>query len=137
MRTRVNVWWEQARTELHAAEIHLREKRCDKCVFFCQQAVRKSLTACLLKKTRNLRSASMSNRSLIDMAKKCRLPERFHSFLRDLTSEYIKTCYPSATEEPPEVLYDRAIASRTLISAKEVVEWIDKRLRLPSVLQKP
>lgn len=128
MRTRVNVWWEQARTEFHAAEIHLREKRYDTCVFFCQQAVRKSLTAYLLKKTRNFRSAGLLNRSLIDMAQKCRLPERFRSFLQDLSSEYINTRYPSAAEEPPEAIYDRAIASRTLLSAKEVVEWIEKRL---------
>lgn len=128
MRPEVKIWWEQAKADIRTAEANLSEKRFYASVFFCQQAAEKALKAYFLKRTRNPQSAEMFSHSLIYLAKTCRLPERFHSFLRDLTSEYVNTRYPSAAEEPPEALYDRAIAYRTLVSAKEVVEWIDKRL---------
>lgn len=63
----------------------------------------------------------MFSHSLIYLAKVCRLPDKFHSFLRDITSEYVNTRYPSAAEEPPEALYDQAIASRMFSLAKEVL----------------
>lgn len=128
MRTEVRIWWEQAIADIHTAEANLRAKRYCASVFFCQQAIGKALKAYILKKIRDPRSPEMFSNSLIYLSKTCRLPERFHSFLRDLTSENKNTLYPSAAEEPPKILYDRRIASRTLASAKEVVEWIDKRL---------
>jgi len=70
----------------------------------------------------------MFSHSLIFLAKTCHLPEKFHSFLRDLTSHYVNTRYPSAADEPPEALYDNTIAVRMLNSAREVLEWIEKRL---------
>ena len=128
MRTEVRVWWEQAKADICTAEVNLKEQRYYAAVFFCQQAVEKALKAYVLRKTRNPRSPEIFSHSLIYLAKTCRLPEQFHSFLRDLTSEYVNTCYPSAAEEPPEVLYDKAIASRTLVSEKKVIEWINKHL---------
>jgi HEPN domain-containing protein len=128
MRTEVKVWQEQAKADILTAEANLQTKRYYASVFFCQQAVEKALKAYLLRKTHNPQAPEMFSHSLIYIAKTCRLPERFHSFLRDLTSEYVNTRYPTAAEEPPEVLYDRTIASGTLASAKEVVEWIDKQL---------
>lgn len=97
-------------------------------VFFAQQAVEKALKALVLKKKRNPQAPEMFSHSLIYLAKACQLPDRFHSFLRDLTSEYVNTRYPSAADEPPEALYDRAIATRTFSMAKEVLEWIKKHL---------
>lgn len=122
MRTEIRVWREQARADLDAADANLKENRYD------AQAVKKALKAYLLNKKRNPQSPEMFSHSLIHLAKICRMQERFHSFLRDLTSEYVNTRYPTASEEPPEVLYDKTIASRTLASAKEVVEWIEKHL---------
>jgi HEPN domain-containing protein len=128
MRAEVSAWREQAIADLHTAETNLKEERYYASVFFCQQAVEKALKAYVLKRTRNPQLPEMFSHSLIHLAKICNLPERFHSFLRELTSEYVNTRYPTAAEEPPNVLYDKTIASRTLISAKEVVEWIDKHL---------
>jgi HEPN domain-containing protein len=128
VRDEVKVWWEQARADLKTAEASLNADRFYASVFFCQQAVEKALKAYFLKRQRDPQSSEMFSHSLIHLAKVCRLPERFHSFLRDLTSEYVNTRYPSAAEEPPEVLYDRKIALATLKSAKQVVEWINKRM---------
>jgi HEPN domain-containing protein len=128
MRTEVKAWWEQAKADFQTAEANLKERRFYASVFFCQQAVGKALKAYFLRKTRDPQVPGMFGHSLIHLGKLCRLPERFHSFLRDLTAEYVNTRYPIASEEPPEVLYDQTIASRTLASAKEVVEWIKKHL---------
>ena len=128
MRSEVEVWWKQAKADITTAEAILREKRYYASVFFCQQAVEKALKAYFLKRKRDPQSPEMFSHSLIHLAKTCHLPERFHSFLRYLTSAYVNTRYPTATDEPPEVLYDRAIASGTLKSAKEVLEWISKHL---------
>lgn len=124
----MKVWWEQAKADLRTAEANLRQERYYASVFFCQQAVEKALKAYYLRRARNPQSPEMFSHSLIYLAKSCRLPERFHSFLRDLTAEYVNTRYPTAAGEPPEALYDKTIASRTLGPAKEVVEWIEKHL---------
>jgi HEPN domain-containing protein len=128
MRGEVRAWWEQAIADLDTAEANLKEQRYYASVFFCQQAVGKALKAYTLKKTRNPQLPEMFSHSLIHLARICHLPERFYSFMRELTSEYVNPRYPTAAEEPPNVLYDKTIASRTLVSAKEVLEWIDKHL---------
>lgn len=128
MRNEVRAWREQAIADFHTAEANLKEQCYYASVFFCQQAVEKSLKAYVLKRTRNPQLPEMFSHSLIHLAKTCHLPERFYSFLRELTSEYVNTRYPTAAGEPPDVLYDKTIASRTLASAKEVMEWIDKHL---------
>jgi len=122
MRAEIRIWWDQAMADLRTAEVNLRADRYYASVFFAQQAVEKALKAFILKKKRNPQAPEMFSHSLINLAKVCRLPDKFHSFLRDLTSEYVNTRYPSAAEEPPEALYDQALASRTISSAKGVLE---------------
>jgi HEPN domain-containing protein len=128
MRGEVKVWWEQATADLQTAKANLKEGRYYASVFFCQQAVEKALKAYVLRKTRNPQSPEMFSHSLIFLGRTCHLPEKFHSFLRDLTSEYVNTRYPTAAEETPETLYDNSIATRTLASARDVIEWIEKHL---------
>ena len=122
MRAEIGIWWDQATADLQTAKVNLGGDRYYASVFFAQQAVEKALKAYALKRKRNPQAPEMFSHSLIYLAKACHLPDRFHSFLRDLTSEYVNTRYPSAGNEPPEALYDRNIASRTLSSAKEVLE---------------
>jgi HEPN domain-containing protein len=128
MRPEIAIWCEQAKADLKTSEANLRTDRYYASVFFAQQAVEKALKALFLRKNRNPQAQEMFSHSLIFLAKSCRLPNTFYSFLRDLTSEYVNTRYPSAANEPPEALYDRTIASRTLSSAKEVLEWIARHL---------
>lgn len=128
MRAEIRVWWDQARADLQTARTTLQADRYYASVFFCQQAVEKALKALVLRKKRNPQAPEMFSHSLIYLAKVCNLPERFHTVLRDLTSEYVNTRYPSAAGEPPEALYDRAIARRTFSLAQEVLAWIEKHL---------
>lgn len=128
MRAEIKAWWAQAEANLQTANVNLKEERYYAAVFFCQQAVEKALKALVLKRKRNPQSPEMFGHSLIHLAKVCGVPEQFHSFLRDLTAEYVNTHYPSTAEEPPEALYDETIAARTVASSREVLEWIEKRL---------
>ena len=128
MRPEIKAWWTQARADLRTAEVDVEGGRHYAAVFFCQQAVEKALKAFFLRRTRNPQAPEMFAHSLIHLAKTCGVPEKFHSFLRDLTSEYVNTRYPCAAEEAPEALYDQAIAAKTLASTKEVLEWIERRL---------
>jgi HEPN domain-containing protein len=86
MRAEIQVWWDQAKADLRTAEVTLQANRYYASVFFAQQAVQKALKACLLKKKRNPQAPEMFSHSLIYLAKTYRLPDKFHSFLRDLTS---------------------------------------------------
>lgn len=128
MRGEIRAWWEQAQADLRTAEVTANGDRYYASVFFCQQAVEKALKALFLRKRRDPQAQEMFSHSLIFVGKACGLPDRFHSFLRDLTSEYVNTRYPSAAEEPPEALYDPTIAARTVSMTKEVLEWIGKHL---------
>ncbi len=128
MRDEIKVWWEQSQADIKTAEIMEKEGRYYASVFFCHQAVEKSLKALFLKKSRNPQASEMFSHSLIFLGKSAKIPKNFHSFLRDLTPEYVNTRYPTAAEEPPETLYDKDIASRTVSGGKEVIEWISKHL---------
>ncbi len=128
MRSEIKLWWDQARADIETAEVNLREGRYYASVFFCHQAVEKALKAFFLKRSKNPQAPEMFSHSLIFLGKSAKVPEKFHSFLRDLTPEYVNTRYPSAAEEPPETLYDKTIASRTLGSSKEVIGWTGRQL---------
>jgi len=129
MRGEIKAWWEQALADMETAELTLKGGRYYASVFFSEQAVEKALKALVLRMTRNPQSPDMFSHSLIHLAKACHVPETFHGFLRMLTSEYVNTRYPSAAAaEPPTELYDEDRASKALSSAKDVIEWIKKRL---------
>jgi HEPN domain-containing protein len=128
MRSGIKAWWKQAEADARTAEVNLKEKRYYASVFFCQQAAEKAVRAFVVRRKRNPRSPEMFGHSLIHRAKVCGVPQQFQSFLRDLTSEYVNTNYPSAAEEPPEALYDETVAARTVTSSREVLEWVEKHL---------
>jgi HEPN domain-containing protein len=128
MRGDILVWWEQAKADMKTADVTFEGKRYYASVFFAQQSVEKALKALLLKRIKNPQAPEMTSHSLIFLGKANHIPESFHSFLRDLTGAYTASRYPAGTEEPPEALYDDAIASRLLAGAKEVLEWTGKRL---------
>jgi len=123
MRSEIQAWWQQAKADVRTAEVNLKGERYYEAVFFCQQAVEKALKAYILRRSRNPQSPAMLSHSLIFLAKQALLPDRFHSFLRELTSEYVSTRYRSAAEEAPKARYDRAIATETLSATEEVVGW--------------
>ena len=128
MREEVKKWIEQAKYDLDSAKDNLNNKRYNLVVFLCHQAVEKALKSLVVNKEKDP-SLFIKSHSLIFLGKKARIPEKFHTFLRNLTPEYIITRYPSESTDAPYELYDENIAKEYLQKTGEVLEWIKQQLR--------
>lgn len=127
MRKETTSWRMQAERDLISAENALKSQDYYMVAFLCQQAVEKSLRALILHTKREF----YPSHSLIYLGKTVNIPKTFHSFLRELTPQYTISRYPNATGEVPSELYDEEIASNFLKKSKEVLQWIEKQLKLP------
>lgn len=125
MRKEILNWWNQAKRDLGTAEYNLVGKRYEATIFFCHQAVEKALKALIMLKESK---AEVASHSLIFLAKEAKLPEKFHSFLRELSPQYILTRYPDAAEEAPYELFDFERAAKMLKNSQEVIAWIRKQI---------
>lgn len=125
MREEILNWWKQAKRDLVSARHALEAGDYYLVVFLCHQAVEKGLKAHIMK---NERLSEFGMHSLIFLGKRACLPEKFHTFLRQLTPQYTLTRYPDAGSEPPYELYDKAQAEDFLRKAREVIAWIGKQL---------
>ena len=125
MREEIESWWRQAQRDFASAGHALEFKDFHLVVFLCHQAVEKGLKALLMLKKNE---PAPPSHSLIFLGKETKAPEAFHSFLRELTPQYVLTRYPDASNEPPFELFDDARAKHFLEKTKEVIEWIGKQL---------
>jgi len=126
MRKETSNWWTQAGRDLISAKNALRSKDYYMVAFLCQQAVEKSLKALILHTKREF----YPSHSLIYLGKSVGIPDTFHSFLRELTPQYTISRYPNAAGEVPSELYDKEIVSDYLRKSEEVLQWIEKQLKL-------
>lgn len=130
MRKEPNTWWMQAKRDFKSAKNAFKSEDYYVVAFLCQQAVEKSLEALILHAKREF----YPSHSLIYLGKSVGIPDRFHSFLRELTLQYTISRYPNAAGEIPSELYDEKIASDYLKKSEEVLQWIEKQLKLPENL---
>ncbi|MCD6092920.1 MAG: HEPN domain-containing protein [Candidatus Aenigmarchaeota archaeon] len=107
MRKEILNWWKRAEKDLEIAGHCIKSKDYYAAVFFCQQSVEKGLKALIMKKEKQ---PDIISHSLIYLGKRIKIPETFHSFLRDLTPQRILTRYPDASDELPFELYDKEIS---------------------------
>ena len=119
------LWWEQAKHDLGTADHNLAGERYDAAIFYCEQAVEKALKALTIHVKR---LPPGSTHSLIALGRLCRVPKRFSTFLRTLTSEYFLSRYPDAAGEVPYMLYDGPEAREYLRTSKEFLQWVAKQL---------
>ena len=121
MRKETHNWWTHAKRDLTSAKNALKSE--DYMVaFLCQQTVEKPLKALILH-TKN----EFYHHSLY-LGKSVDIPDTFHSFLK-LTPQYTISRYPNSGEIPSE-LYDEEIASDYVNKTEEVLQWIEKQLKL-------
>ncbi len=125
MRKEVENWFKQAKKDLEAAEKNLKIKEYYITAFLSHQAAEKALKAYILFKKR----VPAEGHSLIFLARLANVPKRFLPFLRKLSPQYFISRYPDIVEETPYELYDESQAKELLKIAKEVIEWIEKRLK--------
>ena len=62
-------------------------------------------------------------------AKNTSIPEKYFSFLRDLTPKFIDTRYPDMSVDLPSNIYDKVNTGLILIKSEEVLKWIEKNLK--------
>jgi HEPN domain-containing protein len=125
MREEILRWWKQAERDLKSAKSALKSADYYVSVFLCQQAAEKALKALVMKEKNE---ENITSHSLIFLAKTAKLPKTYHTFLRELTPQYVLTRYPDASSELPYELYDKHIATEYLEKTEDILGWIQNRL---------
>lgn len=92
----------------------------------CHQAVEKGLKALYLIRSKE---KIIISHSLVEIGKALKIDSDLMTDIRKLTSEYILTKYPDATNSVPYENYDERIAQKRLNSAKRVFKWLDTQMK--------
>jgi len=127
MRPDVQIWWLQAEDDFDAAEYNYKGGKFFLAAFMCQQAVEKALKALFLQEKKGLLPQS---HSLIHLARESGVvPDKFSSFLRELTPKFIDTRYPDAAVDLPSRIYDAQNTEKFITGAREVLGWVKTKLK--------
>lgn len=127
MRREIHLWWEQATKDFSVAEKMFNEKEYYMVAFLCHEAIEKSLKALYLRKKSS--SAGFTH-SLLALGKSLGASDSIIRKLRDFSMDYLMSRYPDATDELPYKIYDEKMAAERLEGAREVLNWIEKELKL-------
>lgn len=120
MREEVRWWWNKAKDDLEKAEILFKNKKYDGTVFFCQQSVEKGLKTLSLKEKNKIRRIH----DLTELGKDVNIPHNLLNYCKELTLSYLYSRYPDIEEEKDI----KVISNDFLKYAKEILEWIEKKL---------
>lgn len=113
-------WLKKARSDLRAAKYNLKGSEYELTAFLCQQAAEKALKALYIKKLKELKKTH----DLVIMARKLELPEQLIEYCKELSPAYVYTRYPDVVE----VKDIDVIAEKFVSYAKEVIEWVERKL---------
>ncbi len=125
MRKEITQWWNQAEADFDGARFNFDGGKYYIAAFWCQQAVEKALKALFLLEKKG---EVPQSHSLIYLATNTSIPERFFSFLKELTPKFIDTRYPDASVDLPVNIYDQENTRRLLQKSEEVILWIKKKI---------
>lgn len=120
MKEEVKRWWRKAKDDLEKAIILLKNKKYDGTIFFCQQSVEKGLKALSLKEKNQFRRIH----DLVELGIDVNLSQNLVDYCKELTQAYIYSRYPDIEEK--EDL--KPISNAFLKYAKEILEWIEKKI---------
>jgi HEPN domain-containing protein len=126
MKTDIENWDKQAKRDFEKAEYLLKNGYLDGAAFYCQQAVEKKLKYQIILKRKE---SPGPIHSLIKLGKLAEVPEKFHNFLKRLTSEYYLSRYPDITEEAPYELYEKTQVEGFINTTRELFEWLDTQTK--------
>src|SRR3989344_9133785 len=118
MRKEIDNWWKQSEADFDGAQYNFSGAKYYIAAFFCQQAVEKALKALFLLEKKG---EVPQSHSLIYLATNTSIPERFFSFLKELTPKFIDTRYPNASVDLPVNIYDKENTTGLLKKSKEVL----------------
>ncbi len=126
MRQEIEHWWLQAQEDLSTA-IYLSEgKKYYMAAFASQQAVEKALKALYILK---LKKSAGTTHSLIHLASETNVPQKYFSFLRSLSPEFVISRYPDVSQELPYKLYDQEKIDYYLKNAKDLFTWLNTQIK--------
>ncbi|MFB6226648.1 MAG: HEPN domain-containing protein [Candidatus Paceibacteria bacterium] len=125
MREEIKKWLQQSNEDYEAAEYNFDGGKYYISAFLCQQSIEKALKAFYLSRHQGMAPQS---HSLIYLAKSSELPEKYHSFLRELTPKFIDTRYPDASVDLPSNIYDEENTKEIMDKSREILEWIEKNI---------
>ena len=128
MRKETENWWKQALSDFHKAEVLYKSNDYDGVAFYCQQTVEKSLKALYITKFKKNPAKVHDLTLLCDYVEK--VPEKVRKAGEKLTPSYIFARYPDASHKIPAEFYSREQVSQFLKLAEEVLQWIEKELKL-------
>ena len=126
MRREVDQMIRQARRDLENAGKVAGVGAFEVCAFLAHQAVERGLKAVRLH-TRQERPPF--THSLTELGAGLGVDARLRRHLAALTPDYTITRYPDAANGVPYELYDEEAAAGRVRAAKEVLEWIEGKLR--------
>lgn len=118
MRREIEVWIEQAADDLDGAKYDFDGGKYYQAAFWCQQAVEKALKALFLLEKKGMVPQS---HSLIYLASNTSCPEKYFSFLKELTPKFIDTRYPDAAVDLPRNIYDKENTEKIVSKSAEVI----------------
>lgn len=98
----------------------------DTAAFLCQQSVEKSLKTLYIKEKRILKKTH----SISSLAKELNLPNSLIVKISELEPVYQRTRYPNIAQQIPAEEFEKEDVADFVNIAKEVTEWIEKKLKL-------
>ncbi len=124
MKPEVERWWKQAQADEESAQSTLATGKYYVAAFLCQQAVEKALKALYIQEKASL----LKTHSISRLAKELELPPEILTKITLLEPIYQQTRYPDIAENIPSEEFEESDAQEALQTAKEVLEWIKKKL---------
>ena len=125
-REEIERWMEYAQSDLEAARILCRGEGYPAAVFHCQQSLEKALKALYMAEVNEM---FLRTHSLAEIAESTSFPKEHFAFLRELTSKYTDSRYPSFPTEKLSEMYDEDYSVRILQQTQELMKWIQLHLK--------
>lgn len=117
-------WWEQAKSDLKAAQDSITTNHYDWACFQAQQAAEKGLKALLLKNGARIRKIH----DLVFLAKELELPEEIMGYCRQLARIYAETRYPESGETIPANKFSPKDGQYFVALGEKILQWLEKKL---------
>jgi len=117
-------WYEQAEADLRTAENSFRSGDYYASVFWCQQAVEKSLKSLIMKNSGKL----VRIHDLVSLGRMVKLPKNLLDKCKLLSAVYVETRYGIVDEEIPARKFGKKDSSEFLSIAEEVLKWLKKKI---------
>jgi len=127
MRTEAEGWWEQAESDLKAAQVVLEVGQYFVCAFLCQQAVEKAFKALWIQRFKEM---PPKTHDLVALSEKLNVPRRLESAILRINPAYATARYPDAANGLPARAFNQEVASAHIRDAQEVFSWCRNELGL-------